>query len=341
MRRGSDHDRARTRLRLGIGLFVLALAAPSLLLVHKAYDQIQWEAFRQQQLAAEELADRIDKALAALVAAEDARPSSDYDFLIGSGDPANPYRRRSPLSDWPVSAAIPGLIGWFQVAADGRFSSPLVPESGLTPADHGVTPADLALRQAQARRIQGILVGNRLVERGAREPERDAPAASPTLAESGGGLGRTAVDAVSAAPKAEVPASATAELKARKSSASSDREESPSRLSQAAFERLASDRATPKAGMDKSKGLGRVDDLKLDVELAERVQGRKKDETVQATANESSALNASPPALAPAAVPALDPQGRTLADSSAVRAATRLGAPVRDRRRALRGRTAG
>ncbi|MBK1718509.1 sensor histidine kinase [Thiocystis violacea] len=290
MRRGSEHERARTRLRLGIGLFILALAAPSLLLVHKAYDQIKWESFRQQQLAAEELAGRIDGALAALIAVEDSRPIEDYAFLTDRGDPARPYPRRSPLSDWPVDPAVPGLIGWFQVAADGRFGSPLVPEPGVAPADHGVTPADLARRQATAQRIQRILVGNRLVERNARESDLGAPSPSPTPGTPEGGR---ADEAVGSEPTDEV---ATAALEKPEKM---ERKEAPSRLSQAAFERLASDRATPKAISDKAANLGRVDDLELDVSLAERARRKEPASPTLGASDESEPIDAARPAPSP------------------------------------------
>jgi two-component system, OmpR family, phosphate regulon sensor histidine kinase PhoR len=259
MRRGSDHDRARNRLRLGIGLFVLALAAPSLWLVHTAYDQMKWESFRQQQLAAEGLAERIDQTLAALVRAEDRRPIEDYDFLAPPADPANPYRRRSPLSEWPPGPTIPGLLGWFQVAADGALSSPLVPEAGSAPAVHGIDPADLVQRQARVQQIQGILVGNRLVERDAQARASESASPSP-------------VPAPAVAPEPERSVSML--------------DEAPNRLSQSAFEGLAAnERLASKSSADKGQALGRVDDLKLDLELAER--GRRKDASSEAEAKSS------------------------------------------------------
>ncbi|MTW21779.1 sensor histidine kinase [Allochromatium palmeri] len=276
MRRGSDHDRARHRLRLGIGLFVLALAAPSLWLVYTAYDQMKWESFRQQQLAAEGLAERIDQTLAALARAEDRRPIEDYDFLAPSADPASPYRRRSPLSEWPLAPTIPGLLGWFQVAADGTLSSPLVPEAGSAPAALGIDPADLAQRQARVQQIQGILVGNRLVERDAQA--RESESASPVLA-----------PATAPAPESSV----------------SMQDEAPNRLSQSAFEGLAAnERLASKSTTDTGQALGRVDDLKLDLELAER--GRRKDAATDASAPQPAAVNLFASTVEPCEVGRLD-----------------------------------
>jgi len=234
---GLEMSNARTRLRLGILSFVLALAIPSLLLVDKAYDQIKWESFRQQQIAAEEFAARIDRALAQLVRNEESRGIDDYGFVIGI---ASAYPRRSPLSELTATQAIPGLVGWFQVRADGRFSSPLVPEPGVSPSDFGLDSGQIALRQAQSQRIEDILVGNRLVERGARE--LDTPTARTDIQtaelerhaneQSAYRYDRTQDNSLDAHPSLR-PAS--------------------NRLSQAAFERLAEDATSDVSSLTKRR----------------------------------------------------------------------------------------
>ena len=274
MMNGEHATQARARLRRWLGLFFVALALPGAVLVYQAYDQLKWESFRIQQVAAEDLAGRVDARLAELARIEDARPVADYAFLAVG--PAYPERRRSPLADFPVQAGIPGLIGWFQVAEDGRFSSPLVPEGE---AALGMPPAELDGRQALAARIAGVLIGNRLVERdngqagaGGRPdgqpagPTDDRKDQAPT-----GGL-----------EKAQV-ASATPARPARE------------RFSQQAFERLGTQRAPPGVAFDEESatstlsqqgggnrsaslpsvpvpgsGLGRVDELTLDATLASR-----------------------------------------------------------------------
>ncbi|MBK5964178.1 two-component sensor histidine kinase [Thiocystis minor] len=279
---GSTTGRALFRLRLGIGLFVLALSVPSLLLVLKAFDQIKWEAFRQQQVAAEELASRVDDALATLVQTEDARDIEEYRFLIGADDPVNPYPRRSPLAELPENTAIAGLLGWFQVAADGRFSTPLLPEPGASPAEFGIGPAELALRQTQARRIEGILIGNRLVERNARERNQDAIAAAGAGVSVGADSmdterqGELREESTRAAPNAQAADTQAASLASTGVSARRQSETS-NRLSQAAFERLASDKVMPGPALEKRKTLGRVEELDLDTGLAERGQRKRED----------------------------------------------------------------
>ncbi len=266
---GSTTRHALIRLRLGIGLFVLALSVPSLLLVQKAYDQIKWESFRQQQVTAEELAGRIDDALTALVRVEDARDIDEYHFLIGANDSIKPYAHRSPLAEFPESDVIPGLLGWFQVAADGHFSTPLLPEPGVSPAEFGVSPTELAMRQKQARRIEGILIGNRLVERGVHELDQDAIA--------GAGEGTATKPEQPATPRRWSPGSRSGNggPPSRKQSAArvigpDSNPKPPSRLSQAAFARLAADKAMPTPALEKRKTLGRVEELELDTGLAER-----------------------------------------------------------------------
>ncbi|WP_295399597.1 HAMP domain-containing sensor histidine kinase [uncultured Thiocystis sp.] len=273
---GSTTSRALFRLQFGIGLFVLALSVPSLLLVHKAFDQIKWEAFRQQQVAAEEFASRIDGALTALVRIEDARDIAEYRFLIGADDPVNPYSRRSPLAELPENTTIAGLLGWFQVTADGRFSTPLLPEPGILPAEFGIGPAELALRQTQARRIEEILIGNRLVERGVRERDQDASAAAGTDFEDMDRRGEWQEETRRAAHDAPATDTQSAGL-ASAGVAARHQPETSNRLSQAAFERLASDKVIPDPALEQRKTLGRVEELDLDTGLAERGQRKGED----------------------------------------------------------------
>ena len=155
----------RRRLRLGLLAFFLALAVPSALLVYQAFGRLEWEGFHQQQVLAEELAQRIDARLADLVDAESARGFGDYAFLVVEGDPRARYVQRSPLSAYPPRPEVPGLIGYFQVDAQGAFSSPLLPRAGIDPTAYGLTEAEVAERAAAEQRLEQILSSNRLVER--------------------------------------------------------------------------------------------------------------------------------------------------------------------------------
>lgn len=150
----------RRRLALVLGLFFVALVVPSLVLIAKAYDQLKWEAFRQQQMAADKLVGRIDQRLKALIEVEDARPVIDYRFLRVEGDPSAGFVQRSPLAALPAHSDIPGVVGWFQVEErpDGPdlFSTPLLP-TDTDPRSLGLGDAEIDERRRLARGIERVL----------------------------------------------------------------------------------------------------------------------------------------------------------------------------------------
>ncbi|HSQ06259.1 MAG TPA: histidine kinase dimerization/phospho-acceptor domain-containing protein, partial [Chromatiaceae bacterium] len=162
------------RLRLGLALFFLALALPSAALVWQAFGRLEWEGFHQQQLLAQEFARRVDDHLAGLLEEESARGFADYRFLVVEGDTRAAYLQRSHLSAFPPRPDIPGLLGYFQVDAQGEFSSPLLPRGTLDPTAYGLTAAEVAERSAAEGRIEQILSTNRLVDR-RRDEAQPAP----------------------------------------------------------------------------------------------------------------------------------------------------------------------
>lgn len=161
----------RGRLRMLLALLFLALAVPTAALIWQAYGQLKWEAFHQYRAIAEELTDRIDARLIDMINANDARSFADYAFLVVSGDPSANFVQRSPLSAYPVAEDLPGVIGYFQVDADGRFSTPILPPAGTEASALGIGEAEYAGRRQLAREIQSILADNRLVP---SRPEADA-----------------------------------------------------------------------------------------------------------------------------------------------------------------------
>lgn len=252
----SDTERARARLRRWLALFFLALAVPGGVLVYWAYDQLKWESFRRQQILAQDLADRVDRRLADLARTESVRPPEDYGFLLAPGHPDRPDGRRSPLAAFPPGTKIPGLLGWFEVAEDGRFSTPWVPGPGVSPARLGIAPAELAQRQAAAHRIEAVLIGNRLADTGAagREPAPPEP--------------RQPDSAPPPAPAARAEYPSAREVRAKDEA----KQVSETRLSQAAFERLAAQAPERRTDAGRSRSLGHVEDLALDSGLAQRRQ---------------------------------------------------------------------
>jgi signal transduction histidine kinase len=198
----------RQRLRLGLLAFFLALAVPSAVLVYQAFGRLAWEAFHQQQVLAEELARRIDARLAAMVDAESGRGFADYGFLVVEGDPEAGYLQRSPLSAYPPRTDVPGLIGYFQVDAQGVFSSPLLPRGTIDPGTYGLTAAEVTERTLAEQRLEQMLGSNRLVDRQRAADARQGAVLHPP------GLEASALGQTSSPPAAERPAHAPAPTQA-------------------------------------------------------------------------------------------------------------------------------
>lgn len=230
----------RGRLRGLLGLFFLALAVPTAVLVRQAYLQLKWESFHQHQVMAEELAARIDARLARLIEAEEARSFSDYAFLVVAGDPKANFLQRSPLSEFPPKADLPGVLGWFQLDAAGMFSTPLLP--ARTAGTYGIPEAELARRTALQARLWEILGRNRLV----RTRKEDAARGIKPLEESTPAPARQ--DAAKPAPAASLPG------------VGMEQAEAPA---QAAFDKLSQAVPERQKKQEATGSLGKVEDLKL------------------------------------------------------------------------------
>jgi len=152
------------RLRNLLVLFFLVLAVPTTFLIWQAYSQLKWEAFHQYRGIAEESTRRIDARLNDMIKTADAHSFADYTFLVVSGDPSAKFVQRSPLSAYPVTEDLPGVVGYFQVDTDGVFSTPLLPLEGTQAADLGIGESEYTNRLQLAQRIQTVLADNRLVQ---------------------------------------------------------------------------------------------------------------------------------------------------------------------------------
>lgn len=263
---------SRNKLRLWLALFFLALAVPSAVLIQRAYSELKWESFYQYRLQAEELAARIDAKFVELINTEEARPFVDYAFLNIAGAIEANFVQRSPISAFPVATTIPGLIGYFQVDAQGVFSTPLLPQQDSSAASYGISRGELQQRTLLAERMQRILSENQLVrdeggdvfsrqrsdadrEQSPKQRPDEFAAAGATAVFADEGVARRQLSDDVASRKSQLPA-------AEQSSA------------QAAFDQLKEE---PVAGEPKKKSiskLGRVEDLKLDY----RYQARSKDQ---------------------------------------------------------------
>ena len=153
------------RLRFFIVSFIAALLIPTVVLVIQAYDQLKWEAIHQHQQLARELVLRFDAAFQNIIRREEGRSFSDYEFLNVEGNTSNLFLQRSPLSVFPLSGDIPGLIGYFQIDPDGQLRSPVLPTDKKR--NYGIDTAEMAQRLALENELRAILTASRLNVHGA------------------------------------------------------------------------------------------------------------------------------------------------------------------------------
>src|SRR5580765_7357792 len=166
MARAYARSFSRARLATMLGLLFVALAVPTVVLLVQTQRQIKFESFFQYRTLADELGLRIDAELQRLIAAEEARGYGDYRFVVVAGDPATSnFVQRSPLARFPVQSEIPGVIGYFQVGADGEFSTPTVPDDLSDPTRWGLDTAELEQRTALRDKLLDVLRRNQLLER--------------------------------------------------------------------------------------------------------------------------------------------------------------------------------
>ena len=154
------------RLRILLTLFFVALAAPTLILVHHAYGQLKWEAFHQYQQLARDMGIQIDARFTALIEQEQNRPFSDYSFLNVAGDETTAFIQRSPLTRFPGESDTPGVLGYFQIDAQDQLSTPLLPEIGSqSPAGqtYGLSAENLKNRRQLANKIHDVLAQNQFI----------------------------------------------------------------------------------------------------------------------------------------------------------------------------------
>ncbi|MDK1022693.1 MAG: HAMP domain-containing sensor histidine kinase [Gammaproteobacteria bacterium] len=153
----------KKRLAIWLTVFFLVLVILTGILVQYTYSQLKWETFNQYRLLSQELANRVDDRFSSLIEDEESRSFVDYTFLNVAGDPSARFVQRSPLAQFPVDAAIPGMIGYFQVDTEGVYSTPLLPDQIGPEISYGITESELQQRQDLAGRIRQILNQNQLV----------------------------------------------------------------------------------------------------------------------------------------------------------------------------------
>lgn len=263
----------RNRLRLVLMLFFIALAIPTAILVKQAYSQLKWEAFHTHRVQAEELVQRIDNRYRELIKIESARSFTDYSFLNIAGDPAAKLLQRSPLASFPVRSALPGVIGYFQIDTNGRFSSPLLPEGRGEALRYGIGKDELTQRQQVYSELHRLLSENRLVQ-----SPRQIARVPGTATEKTEAAGKPAEDERDVMSGIREPVASVSPVDAEKSDQSAPaplwEEQVPA---QAAFDRLLEQKAAPSSIQQKTIGkLGRVEDLKLEKRYRQKLELEKK-----------------------------------------------------------------
>ena len=158
----------KQRFRGWLMVFFLALLLPAALLIQQSYSRLKWETFHNYQKMASEFSQRIDTKLSQLIDDEDKRSFADYSFFNAASDVKSNLVRRSPLSNYPIESAIPGVLGYFQVDTEGQLTTPLLPMSGVS--NSGLNVQELNQRVAIQRELQEILMANKLVSAALSEP---------------------------------------------------------------------------------------------------------------------------------------------------------------------------
>lgn len=153
---GSDER----RLRLWLSMFFLALAIPTAALVWQAYSQLKWEAFHQYRSTAEELTRRINSDLVSATEKLEARSFAQYSFMVVN---STDFQQPSVLSGYPVAQDIQGLLGYFQVGAQGQFSTPLLPSNDTTAGAYRIPAEEYQQRRKLADELRSVLSNNQLV----------------------------------------------------------------------------------------------------------------------------------------------------------------------------------
>ncbi len=174
---------AERRLRLMVLLFLVCVAVPLYVLFNRVDSQLRQEALYQYRLQAEHAVRLVDDDITRLMSREANRPFADYGFfrveeqkLLQTKDLA-----LSPLSRFPVSSQVPGVIGYFQISPEGVFSSPVLPD--ITKAqfeayDIKFSEAEYASRLALKERLEQILKTDQLSIRTTPRKRQDFSAQS-------------------------------------------------------------------------------------------------------------------------------------------------------------------
>lgn len=266
------------RLRWLLLTLWLLLVIPTLVLVLEARQQIKWEALYQHRTLAEEFSQRIDERLQQWIAVEESRSPADYQFLVPGSE------QLSTLAQWPVSATVPGLIGYFQVDEQGFFSTPLLPANAAESRQFRQPLLNASEREAVSQQLQDVLGANRLVEK-PRDSRRNGLDVAGNIAPAPeASLQQTPLQESAGASLATQAESTALESKSQETTAA----ELP--YAQQNFDRLRA------SSSRQQKALGRIDELQLDDQFANA--GKKDTDMEVEMKGKAAPAAAAPPAKA-------------------------------------------
>lgn len=156
-------------------MFLCALSLPVSLLIARVYAQLENESYYSARDSAAQWVDRVDQTLLAGIQKEQERPIAEYRFFNVLENPLLQAEglKFSPLSEVPPKTGIAGLVGYFQIDADGSFHIPALPDIGKGAAPE-LSAQELAKRQALRSTLQNLLAAE-------QPPAEKAQAAKPAL----------------------------------------------------------------------------------------------------------------------------------------------------------------
>ncbi len=162
------HMPSRRQLQVLVLLVLLCVAVPLYMLFHRVYAQLRQEAWYQYRLSAEHVMRLVEDEMLSLISREENRPFADYGFFRVEEQKLLQIKglALSPLSRFPVSMELPGLIGYFQIHPDGTFTSPVLPDitkAQLQRYEIQFGEAEYTQRLALRKQLEAVLKANRLL----------------------------------------------------------------------------------------------------------------------------------------------------------------------------------
>jgi len=154
------------RLKLWLGLIWLGIALPTAVLVWQAYSQLEFETFYNYQSQAKQVVDAVDQQLLADASRLNQRAAEDFRYFRDMNELPGAVRERSLLAAFPVVEDLPGLLGYFEVDAQGELSSPLLPVIPGDRSETGLSATELREREEQLAVLRETLVDQRLPDAG-------------------------------------------------------------------------------------------------------------------------------------------------------------------------------